>query len=311
MNVLSCLGARQAGLLCAGMLFALQLTGCAAINAYPDNPDSSATLQGLRTTYFGATADDAYNAMAPTDADKRKALRDTIVLNRIRAFDAEFSLFQRALTSDNNWFSTGTDLTAFALNGFGAVTGTAATKSALAAASSGVMSAQGAVNKDLYYQKTISAIVTQMEANRGKVKLAIFTSLKLSDAEYPLARAESDLADLNDAGSLNGAISSITQASSNEKADTQAKTAAVQALTFAKTPTSNKLRNWVQPGGVINQDNIDALQGWLDKENALAIPSEACAKNLSAPLFATTTSAACDLDAMRAKAIADPTLKIP
>ena len=161
-------------------------------------------------------------------------MRDEIILSRIHVYDMEFSRFQRLLAGSSNVASVGSDFAVLTLNGLATVTGGTATKSALSAASGGIVGAQGNVNKDLFYQKTIPAIISQMEANRAKVKLTIFDGLKLSDNQYPLQRAESDLADLNDAGSIPAAISSVTQTATNSKNESQA----AIALDISRTPAA-------------------------------------------------------------------------
>jgi hypothetical protein len=41
--------------------------------------------------------------------------------------------------------------------------------------------AQAAINRDLYYQRTLPALLAQMEANRAKVELTIMNGLAKSD----------------------------------------------------------------------------------------------------------------------------------
>jgi hypothetical protein len=141
------------------------------------------------------------------------------------------------------------------------------------------------ISKDIYYTKTIPAIITQMEANRSAVKLTIFLGLKQPDADYPLIRAESDLIELSDAGSLNAAVSKITQAATTQK--TQAQDEIVNRMTMSKTANSSRLRAWLQPNGVNNAANIASLQKWLDAEIDQHKPGEAClSKYNAAPIFA-------------------------
>lgn len=250
------------------------LGGCAALTGYPQDPlksdaasalsnqqGSQSVLDQLTAEYFGAKSEDAYKAAS---VDARQAIRDDIVLNRIRVYDMEFSLFERDLSSTNNSISLGTDLTALALNGLGATTGDAATKAALAAASGGVIASNGAVNKDLFYQKTIPAIIAQMQADRQNVQATILTALHQSDKDYPLQRADLDLDKLNDAGSLNSAIANITQQASQSQTDSQNK---VDSTTIARTANAVTVRSWLFPSGSLDQTRHDQLRDWL-KNNA-------------------------------------------
>ena len=74
---------------------------------------------------------------------------------------------------------------ALVLSGLGATTGGAATKAALAAASAGVIGAQGVISKDLYYQRTVPALLAQMEANRARATLVILQGIQKSESDYP------------------------------------------------------------------------------------------------------------------------------
>lgn len=153
--------------------------------------------------------------------DTRLQLRNTIVLSRMRAYDITFSNFRRRLAGDGNFVTTGGDLALLVLGGLIATTGGATTKAALGAASAGIAGAQGVINKDLYFQRTLPALLAQMDANRTQAKLAIVSGLQLSDVEYPLQRALVDLDGLRDSGSVPSAIGSITQTAEQSKADAQ------------------------------------------------------------------------------------------
>ena len=118
--------------------------------------------------------------------------RDEIVLARLRGYDIELSDFERGLFCQGNPISLGGDLLALTLGGLTATTGSAATKAALGAATTGVIGAQAAMNKDLYYQRTIPALIAQMEANRAKAKLTIIQGLGQPDSGFGRLRRHTD-----------------------------------------------------------------------------------------------------------------------
>jgi hypothetical protein len=173
-------------------------------------------------TYF---APEKITEYENADSQTRLGLRNTIVLNRMRAYDITFSDFKRRLAGDANSVTLGSDLLVLALGGLVATTGSATTKAALGAAITGIAGAQAAINKDLYFQRTLPALLAQMDASRAQAKVPILSGLRLSDEEYPLQRALVDLDALRDAGSIVGAIGNITQAAEQQKAD---------ALTFQR-----------------------------------------------------------------------------
>jgi hypothetical protein len=191
------------------------LAGCAPIRGYPDDPENTdATLVAL-TPYFNGVKEVDY--LSTSDPALRMAKRDAIVLARIRAYDIEFAGFERRLYGDGNAVNLSSDLAGLVLAGLIATTGNAGTKAALGAAAGGVLGANSAMNRDLYYQKTIPALLAQMEADRLKALTPITTGLKASDADYPLMRAYIDLDTYKNAGSIPGAITSINQSAADVK----------------------------------------------------------------------------------------------
>ena len=169
---------------------------------YPDNPDDNQTTITVLTSRINANEVAYYQADGPLvisqdktwiantlyNPDARRQLRDAIVYDKMHLSEIVFNRFQEHLWGDNNLVSGGGDLLALTLNGLGATTGTAATKAALAAASAGVVGAQAAISRDLYYQRTLPALLAQISANRDNEKGAIISLLKSkTDADYPLA----------------------------------------------------------------------------------------------------------------------------
>jgi len=158
-------------------------------------------------------------------------VRDRIVRHRLHGYDFEYSEFKRALASQGNVASVGGGLAVLTLSGIAATTGHLATAGALAVSSAGIVGAQGLINKELYFQKTLPALVVQMDAARGKTIASILTGLGRPDSHYSLVHANADLARRKDAGSIESAIGSM-----NEEANS-AKTKANDVITTARDAT--------------------------------------------------------------------------
>jgi hypothetical protein len=133
------------------------------------------------------------------------------------AYDLTYSTFKRSLAADANSITTGADLLGLALAALVATTGNATTKAALGAAATGVLGAKGVINTNLYFQRTLPALLAQMDANRARAKRVIILGLRQPDAEYPLQQALIDLDTLRDSGGIPGAISGITQSAEEAK----------------------------------------------------------------------------------------------
>jgi hypothetical protein len=192
------------------------LSACASIQGYPVDPEATDRTLIRLAAYFDGTEEKKYEALG-IDSDARTQKRNEIVFARMRGYDIEFANFEIQLYGFSNTVTIGTDLMGLTLGGLTATVGSAATKAALGAASVGVLGANTAINKDLYFQKTIPALIAQMEANRAKKQLAIVQGLGQSDSKYSLMTAYSDLDAYKSAGSIPDAIGSITQDASNAK----------------------------------------------------------------------------------------------
>jgi hypothetical protein len=201
----------------------LALTGCTSLEGYARHPDTLGYVDGKRRAYFASSdvssdvnpKESQYNSCS--DEACRRRLRDEIVYGRMDIIEFDFDNLERALNGTGNGISLGGDLAVLVANGIGATTGGKQTKAVLNAISGGIVGAQGTINKDLYYQRTLPALLSQMEANRDKVIATIFTGLGKSDAEYPLGAAQLDLRRLVRAGSIPASVGEITQKATDDR----------------------------------------------------------------------------------------------
>jgi hypothetical protein len=245
-------------------LTVLSVYGCAAIAGYPRDPEnSSATLKVLKP-YFDPAKDAQYAAL--NDATQKRAMRDIIVFSRVRSYDIEFAEYEKALWGTGNSVTLGGDLLVLALGGLATTATRTSAKTAYAAAATGVVGGGAAISRDLYFQRTLPALLAQMEANRAKVKLRILSGIKQSDTDYSLPLAELDLGDLKNAGGLPAAVGSITQAATGDKQATQTKIDALRNGTVSETSTTKRLRAWTTPNGQPDQARMKALQDWMEAD---------------------------------------------
>jgi hypothetical protein len=245
-------------------------TACSAIRGYPENAeDNDATIAKLSSSAEATRVQ--YEQAA--DNQVRTALRNRTVYAKLQIQEILFTDFQSQLWSDNNVFSTGGDLVLLILSGLGATTGDATTKAALSAASAGIVGARGVISKDIFYQRTLPAILAQMSANRDRVKAAILDSLNMkNDASYPLAAAEMDLQVLQRASGIVNAVQNITQVAVAQKELAAGEVNAARQGMFSRAKTSMRIRAWIGFGvdpitGIRyapNPENLARLQKWVD-----------------------------------------------
>ena len=215
------------------------LASCAPILGYPNDPENTdATLVALAPYFNGMKEKEYFDPRLDPRAPEVK--RNEIILARVHAYDIVFADFEKRLYGDGNGVTLGGDLVALVLTGLTATTGNAATKAALGAAATGVIGAKSAIDKDLYYQKTVPALLAQMEADRLKALEPITKGMKQSDTAYPLLQAYIDLDAYKTAGSIPAAINAVNKDAGEAKEDAQqiimdARASAVDQLTAIET----------------------------------------------------------------------------
>jgi hypothetical protein len=172
----------------------------------------------------------------------------------MNAYESSYSDFKRRLNGDANTLNLAVDLSVLGLAGVAATTGSIATATALAAASAGIIGAKGAINTDLYFQRTLPAMLAQMDASRARAKVPIVTGLRRSNAAYPLAVALIDLDALRDAGGIPTAIAGLTQQAEAGKA-----AAELELSGFNTTRAATCLQNFIDrpdPEGHANKMRV-------------------------------------------------------
>ena len=241
-------GARRGPVTRLALLSLLLISACAPLIGFPADPTDTQMLadQQLIDTYYSPKENE----------EGRRLLRNQIVSGRMNAYESSYSNFKRRLNGDANTINLGADLSVLGLAGAAATTGSIATATALAAASAGIIGAKGAVNSDLYFQRTLPALLAQMDANRARAKLPIVRGLKQSDDDYPLALALIDLDTLRDAGGIPPAIGGITQQAVVDKI-----TAEKTLSGFNTTPAATCLQKFIlkpDPEGKANRALVAA-----------------------------------------------------
>ena len=246
-----------------GLLLAVTLSGllalsaCDLIQGYPQDPDNSTAV----IASFDPTWDADYS-FSP-DSEARRRYRDLIVLNCTRTYDIEFDNFERGLYGQGNSLAVAGSLATITMGAVGGVAGAAVTKAALNVASGAVTGAEGAISKELYYQRTLPALISQMEANRTNAKVSILKGIKQPDSVYPLVQAYADLEILKAAGGIPTAISNVTQSASENAQNANDALLVVSTETFrmSASDSGTNLENWLAKSV---KANTAQLRSWMD-----------------------------------------------
>jgi hypothetical protein len=207
-----------------GSLIAFVLMcGCTTMQGYPNRSDDPAKELKALAPYLDPGVITAYNNKPAAD---KQAYRDEVVNGRIMAVDINFNIFEQAFSEEGITTNVVTDWTVIGLGGAGSIVGGASTKSILAATSGAITGAKGSIDKEVYYNKTMPVLLSQMEALRKQVLVTIRSGLDLGVDKYPLTAALIDVEDYYKAGTIPGALMGISASSgeTDKKATEQLQT---------------------------------------------------------------------------------------
>ena len=266
--------ATKLAVLTAACLFLLFTTsGCNSLRGYPKRPVAeSAELKHLLPYFIGDVLEEykeiATKPEGQTEAQisaRRRDYRDGVILARMRAYDLGFEIFEKAIHNEKNASTVVTDWAALGVSGYGAVGGGAATKAILHAISGGLTGARLVVDKTAYYEKTMPALLAQMEASRSQMRANIRAALKQSAEQYPLAAALQDLDLYYKVGTIPGAVIAINKSAGADakKSDKELKSLMIEG-SFQRDDASKKLRQYVLDAqGKYITANQKKLEEWL------------------------------------------------
>jgi len=207
------------------LIVAFGLGGCAGLTQFPVvTKDYNQALRDLDADYAVAvnriygpdiiegtgtgttlSTGSTRSAFVPPSAEEQKRIRRAMMERRMAVIDAYFKEFQAALVKENVQSEFGITLLSVGVGAAGALVPETASQ-ILSAVSGGLAGAQAAYGKAALYEKTISALLAQMQAGRKAMAAQIFQRWNLDLDQYPMWMARTDLDAYYFAGSLPGAI---------------------------------------------------------------------------------------------------------
>ena len=238
----------RGGMLKGLLLFALgSLAACASFDGQQRAMLTPAAA-AVPAHYLPSAALETYaNQRTP---EERAIYRNAVIGIYMISADADYREFTRMLSRESKGAN-------FALgSGFTALT-TAATVAAqrtaniLSAFASGLNGIQGRLSSEVYFERTLPALLAGMEAQRTRIRTNIVARLGQKD-EYSLTEAFLNLSSYAGAGSLDSAIETVTNQASQLRQREQARFENVRGLSGIASPT---VQDWLTTFG----PRIDAL----------------------------------------------------
>jgi hypothetical protein len=258
-------------ILCGLLLIPGLLTGCNTIRGFPHPPRTADVARPAPDWQLGPQAIKAYNE-ASSDPAAQKTLRNDIIDARLAAIDSAFGDYERTIYQEDVRAGLGADWTLLALTAGTTVVGAASTKTALGAASAAVVGGTASFDRRALFDKTLPALLAQMVGARETIRAQIETSKKLDTAEYTWSAAESDLQRFAFAGSLVGAIASVTQDAGEKATVAKQQVQDVTSGKFRNSVHSQMLENFWKPKGTLDKDNEAKLKDWMSANGISTAP---------------------------------------
>ena len=164
------------------------------------------------------------------DLDSARVMRDLVVHSVRREIESVYQAFEGGLFANRAAFDVETDVFELLLSTLTTVSTAQRARTNLSALLTGTKGTRLSVDKNVFGEKTYSALVQQMRASRSLVSARILEKIaKLGVGDYPLAEAEVDLVQLFNAGTLHEALIQLSA-----EAGKNAKEAAVEEKQAAR-----------------------------------------------------------------------------
>lgn len=217
----------------APAMLALCLGACDSIRGWQEPIEATAPLVAANTRDSSATL--LVDYYKEQDAAKRRMIRDLAIDQRLIAINARFYHFEKELREAKVGTGFGGDIVKLVLGAVGAVTGTAMTKSIISAASGGVTGATASFDKHVFYETALPALIAQMHASRDRIISTIRERQKTDIGQFSLGEGFELLQRVEQAGSIDAAISQITEKATKDAKEANAGVLAVNRVAIVRT----------------------------------------------------------------------------
>lgn len=189
-------------------LAALALTACSTVRGVQDAPTAFVPAAPL-VSYDVALRNYRHPSDTARDGMSRQEYRDHVVELYYADIENKYRRFKAQLIASDRGSALGGDLLTLALSGATALAGEGDIDD-LATITAVTAGARAAIDKRLFFDRTMSAVIDTLDARRATIKAEIEIKRHLPDAQYSLGAAINDLILLTDAGNINAGVSTIS-----------------------------------------------------------------------------------------------------
>lgn len=203
----------------AAILVAFALAGCSTMRGGQESVLTTSIDQVKKDDYTRDEIISAYES-----ATDKRAYRAKIAGLFMDAIDETYEEYTKNIFNEGLQVGLGFEGAIIGLSAAGALFEDAADD--LATVIAGFAGTRATIDKNLYFDRTLPALIATMDARRAKVESAIITGLTKTPEEYPIQALFRDLRRYNNAGSLYRAVTEVTSEAAEEKALAEAEVSA-------------------------------------------------------------------------------------
>ena len=244
---------------CVVLVSVVSLSGCASFQfAPPQSFDTNADIQALEEEFGTASSVKGYYA-----GTQDVVARNKFVTGRLSLINLQYVLFVREFAADKAQLDTAMDMLQLGVDLATAVVGGEAVKSALGAASSGITGTRASVKKNFFFEQTMPALITAMNAQRKETLIPIIRGLNADLTNYPFAQGVADLEAYYFAGTFVGGLQAIQRDAGQKEAE--------KDRTIEKILTIQRHPDYLAPDRVARARVIEAAIMALNDNDAIAL----------------------------------------
>lgn len=254
------------------VIAAFALSSCTTIRGSQDSlpelrPTSAMDGVDAAITNFSQSADSFRSGLS------KAAYRDKIVRQYSQRIEGRYNSFIDQLYAGDRGTALGLDLLQLGLTGATGLVAPSAvddltTITAVAAA------ARATIDKRVFYDRTISAVVATMDARRTQVLADIARKRRMSASQYTLNDAFDDLNRLVDAGNVNRAFGQISRNAEADRATAEARLSNISSACENINVNDGALRQEFRLFIAASTANLDAAKTAMEVDVPAGRPPE-------------------------------------
>ncbi|MFM2410932.1 MAG: hypothetical protein RL481_1760 [Pseudomonadota bacterium] len=253
------------------LLCGFSVSGCATLRGSQD------AVPELQPVGLVPIRDALFNNHKPNDSDRagmsRLSYREYVLSSYIAGIEQRYKAFVDQLQAGDRGSALGLDLLQLGIAGTTALAGASSAQD-LATIGAIAAGTRSSIDKRLYFDRTLPAVIASMNAERATILADIEQKRSLPTTNYSLDSAVSDLNRLQNAGRLDVAIARMTETAQADKAAAEARlegiTAACDDIPVGTGQLTKEFRELVEGSATVAAKAAEELQVPNNKSQLLS-----------------------------------------